>query len=186
MCGHPTCFFLLLSQRTTTVLPLHACTAHVHVVCARILSLLLYVCACSLPTCARANVLLLFLIIFFNFVASLCVLAVRACFSPRAFVRMCDMRACCLIKLCMPACACWLPAHVRARQCSFIVCVFLISFYCFFYFVVNVSVLVMCAHFNPRPCVRMCDVCACCLSKLCMSAWVLNTRVRARQYSFIF
>ena len=153
-------FFLLLSQRTTTVLPLHACTAHVHVVCARILSLLLYVCACSLPTCARANVLLLFLIIFFNFVASLCVLAVRACFSPRAFVRMCDMRACCLIKLCMPACACWLPAHVRARQCSFIVCVFLISFYCFFLFRWE----------------SLCTRCVCVFQSTCVCTWVICVR----------
>ena len=159
MCGHPTCFFLLLSQRTTTVLPLHACTAHVHVVCARILSLLLCVCACSLPTCARANVLLLFLILFFYFVANLCVLAVRACFSPRAFARMCDMRACCLIKLCMSACACWLTAHVRARQCSFIVCVFFNFILLFFFISLRMSLCSLCARASIHVRVYVCVMC---------------------------
>ena len=105
-------------------------------------------------------------------------LAVRACFSPRACVRMCEMRA--LSKQTLYAHVCVLTAHVRARQCSFIV--FSYIYLCvFFYFVASVCVLAVRACFSPRACVR----CVCVLPKLFMPACLLNTLARVGQYCFI-
>ena len=138
------------------------------VVRARCLSkLCMLACACWLHTCARTNVLLFFN--FFYFVASVCVLAVRACFSPRACVRMCDLRACCLSKLGMPACACWLRAHVRARQCSFIV-FFYYSILCFFFISLRVSVCSLCVRASVHVRVNVFAMCVC-------AVWALHARV---------
>ena len=99
-----------------------------------------------------------------------CLCAVRACFSPRACARMCEVRACCLSKLWMATCACWLPTCARANV-NFILRFILFRYKC--------CLCARCACVLQSTCVCVYVRCACVMSKLFMSALVLNTRVRA-------
>lgn len=95
-------FFLLLSQRIIPTTTRLYCSRS-RCMCEHAVFTLACLCGLIAHVCARQYSF----IVFFYFVVSLCgVFVVRACFIPRAFVRMCDVSACCLIKLCMSACAC--------------------------------------------------------------------------------
>ena len=109
----------------------------------------------------------IYLCVFFYFVASVCVLAVRACFSPRACVRC----VCVMPNLFMSACL--LNTLVRVGQYSFIIFISFVLIVVFlFYFVVSASVLPVCRCF-PSACVCTC-VCACCLYSVCPCACGLS------------
>ena len=146
---------------------------------------------CVLTACPRARAPMFFycffyyfILCFFYFVVSVCVLVLRACFSPR--VCTCLRCACVLSELCMPACVC--AEYPRARS--------LISFYYFLFFYFDCCVLVLFSFLFRCEC--LCASCACVilvrvrvyacvrvLSVLCMPACVMTVRVRARQCSFI-
>ena len=81
--------------------------------------------------------------------------------------------ACVLSKQTVNGHVCVLTAHVRARQCQFILRFPFILFHC------KCCLCARCACVLQSTCVCVYVRCACVLSKLFMSALVLNTRVRA-------